>query len=193
MRLTSLVSFTELESKSQNLSMMSAKYKKDAQTLNSTTWLAVGGGITVLFFLFFIWYKFLWESGDGSRWICILTFQNGTWNDELLLKIIFTVIFFFPFLSIINATIQAAIKLRPVTWLISYRFEEVISMCIKSRPRKQGCASSYRYLKIPRGEKQWPIDHTFSNSQLKMKSYVAPLVLVAAVLLAGDVQGERVE
>jgi len=50
---------SELESKSQNLSMMSAKYKKDAATLNSTTWLAVGGGITVLFFLFFIWYKFL--------------------------------------------------------------------------------------------------------------------------------------
>ena len=70
---------------------------------------------------------------------------------------------FLPLLSIINASIQAAIKLRPVTWLISYRFEEVISMCIKSRPRKQGCASSYRYLKIPRGEKQWPIDHTFSN------------------------------
>merc|ERR1712061_39479 len=50
---------SELESKSQNLSMMSAKYKKDAATLNSTTWLAVGGGITVLFFVFFIWYKFL--------------------------------------------------------------------------------------------------------------------------------------
>ena len=53
------LSFTELESKSQNLSMMSAKYKKDAATLNSTTWLAIGGGVTVLFFCFFIWFKFL--------------------------------------------------------------------------------------------------------------------------------------
>ena len=125
-----------------------------------------------------------WPSAEGSQFYfsCSLSgtsfsdspvtvqdmhskFQNGTRSGEQLLEIIFTVIFFFPFLSIINATIQAAIKLRPVTWLISYRFEEVISMCIKSRPRKQGCASSYRYLKIPRGEeKQWPIDHTFRNS-----------------------------
>merc|ERR1712241_1496570 len=35
---------SELESKSQNLTEMSRKYQKDAQSLNATTWLAVGGG-----------------------------------------------------------------------------------------------------------------------------------------------------
>merc|ERR1711934_1114232 len=50
---------SEMENKSLNLTEQSRKYRKDAESLNSTTWLAVGGGITVLFFLFFIWYKFL--------------------------------------------------------------------------------------------------------------------------------------
>ena len=91
-----------------------------------------------------------WPSAEGSQFYfsCSLSgtsfsdspvtvqdmhskFQNGTRSGEQLLEIIFTVIFFFPFLSDINATIQAAIKLWPMTRLISYRFKEVISMCIK--------------------------------------------------------------
>ncbi len=50
---------SELDSKAQNLSMMSAKYKKDAATLNATSWMAIGAGVTVLFLVFFFWYKFL--------------------------------------------------------------------------------------------------------------------------------------
>ena len=48
-----------MDSKAQNLSMMSAKYKKDAATLNATSWMAIGAGVTVLFLVFFVWYKFL--------------------------------------------------------------------------------------------------------------------------------------
>lgn len=50
---------SELDSRAQNLSMMSAKYKKDAASLNAVSWAAVGAGVSVLFFVFFIWYKFL--------------------------------------------------------------------------------------------------------------------------------------
>lgn len=50
---------TELDSKAQNLSMMSAKYKKDAASLNATSWVAIGAGVSVLFIVFFLWYKFL--------------------------------------------------------------------------------------------------------------------------------------
>jgi len=38
--------------------MMSAKYKKDASSLNATSWVAVGAGASVLLFVLFIW-KFL--------------------------------------------------------------------------------------------------------------------------------------
>lgn len=50
---------SELDSKAQNLSMMSAKYKKDATSLNATSWVAIGAGVSVLFVVFFFWYKFL--------------------------------------------------------------------------------------------------------------------------------------
>lgn len=50
---------SELDSKAQNLSMLSAKYKKDASALNANSWIAIGAGAFVLFFVFFIWYKFL--------------------------------------------------------------------------------------------------------------------------------------
>lgn len=49
----------ELDNKAQNLSMMSAKYKKDAATLNATSWVAIIAGLLVLLFVLFIWYKFL--------------------------------------------------------------------------------------------------------------------------------------
>ena len=49
----------ELDSKAQNLSMMSAKYKKDAASLNAISWVAVGAGISVVLVVLFIWYKFL--------------------------------------------------------------------------------------------------------------------------------------
>ncbi len=39
--------------------MMSAKYKKDAASLNAVSWVAVGTGAFILFVVFFIWYKFL--------------------------------------------------------------------------------------------------------------------------------------
>jgi hypothetical protein len=39
--------------------MMSAKYKKDATSLNATSWMAIGAGACVLFVVFFFWYKFL--------------------------------------------------------------------------------------------------------------------------------------
>ena len=50
---------SELDSKAQNLSMMSAKYKKDAASLNASSWVAIGAGASVLFLVLFIWYKFL--------------------------------------------------------------------------------------------------------------------------------------
>lgn len=49
----------ELDNKAQNLSMMSAKYKKDASSLNATSWAAIGAGGFILFLVFFVWYKFL--------------------------------------------------------------------------------------------------------------------------------------
>nr|ACO10948.1 Vesicle-trafficking protein SEC22b-B [Caligus rogercresseyi] len=48
---------SELDNKAQNLSMMSAKYKKDTSALNATSWKAIGIGSSILFFFFIIWYK----------------------------------------------------------------------------------------------------------------------------------------
>ena len=48
----------ELDSKAQNLSMMSAKYKKDAASLNAMSWVAVGAGVSILG-LVFLFYKFI--------------------------------------------------------------------------------------------------------------------------------------
>ena len=50
---------TELDTKAQNLKHHSSKYKKDAALLNATSWFAIGAGGTVLFLVFFFWYKFL--------------------------------------------------------------------------------------------------------------------------------------
>ena len=50
---------TELDTKAQNLKHHSSKYKKDAALLNATSWMAIGAGGTILFLVFFIWYKFL--------------------------------------------------------------------------------------------------------------------------------------
>eukprot|EP00095_Tigriopus_kingsejongensis_P001825 maker-scaffold10_size831480-snap-gene-3.26 protein:Tk01825 transcript:maker-scaffold10_size831480-snap-gene-3.26-mRNA-1 annotation:"vesicle-trafficking protein sec22b-b" len=50
---------SELDSKAQNLSMMSAKYKKDAASLNAVSWTAICGGVSVLFVVFLVWYIFL--------------------------------------------------------------------------------------------------------------------------------------
>nr|ACO12012.1 Vesicle-trafficking protein SEC22b-B [Lepeophtheirus salmonis] len=48
---------SELDSKAQNLSMMSARYKKDTSALNATSWKAIGVGCTIIFVFFIIWYK----------------------------------------------------------------------------------------------------------------------------------------
>merc|ERR1711862_405819 len=50
---------SELDTKAQNLKHHSSKYKKDASLLNATSWMAIGAGGTILFLVFFIWYKFL--------------------------------------------------------------------------------------------------------------------------------------
>ena len=39
--------------------MMSAKYKKDAASLNAVSWVAVVAGVGIFFVVMFIWYKFL--------------------------------------------------------------------------------------------------------------------------------------
>ena len=55
-----LISFiTELYSKSNNLAAQSAQFRKDATSLNATSWVAIGAGLSVLFIVFFFWYKFL--------------------------------------------------------------------------------------------------------------------------------------
>ena len=51
--------FSELDTKAQNLRFHSDKYKKDAASLNATSWMAIGAGTLVLFLVFFVWYKFL--------------------------------------------------------------------------------------------------------------------------------------
>ena len=51
--------FTELYSKSNNLAAQSAQFRKDATSLNATSWVAIGAGLSVLFIVFFFWYKFL--------------------------------------------------------------------------------------------------------------------------------------
>jgi hypothetical protein len=38
--------------------MMSAKYKKEATSLNATSWAAIGAGTLVLFLVFFFWSTF---------------------------------------------------------------------------------------------------------------------------------------
>ena len=50
---------SELDSKAANLSVMSAKYKKDASLLNATSWVTIAAGCGVLFTVFFIFYKFI--------------------------------------------------------------------------------------------------------------------------------------
>merc|ERR1711988_1138047 len=50
---------SELDTKAQNLRFHSDKYKKDAASLNATSWMAIGAGTLVLFLVFFVWYKFL--------------------------------------------------------------------------------------------------------------------------------------
>merc|ERR1711997_1384711 len=50
---------SDLDDKSQNLKYHSEKYKKSATSLNATSWMAIGAGAGILFFVFFIWYKFL--------------------------------------------------------------------------------------------------------------------------------------
>merc|ERR1712024_319796 len=49
---------SELDTKAQNLRFHSDKYKKDAASLNATSWMAIGAGTLVLFLVFFVWYKF---------------------------------------------------------------------------------------------------------------------------------------
>merc|ERR1712228_807369 len=49
----------ELYSKSNNLAAQSAQFRKDATSLNATSWVAIGAGLSVLFIVFFFWYKFL--------------------------------------------------------------------------------------------------------------------------------------
>lgn len=53
-----IIALPDLDSKAQNLSMMSAKYKKDAASLNATSWIAIAAGSGVLFFIFILW-KFI--------------------------------------------------------------------------------------------------------------------------------------
>jgi len=49
----------ELYNKSNNLAAQSAQFRKDATSLNATSWIAIGAGLSVLFIVFFFWYKFL--------------------------------------------------------------------------------------------------------------------------------------
>merc|ERR1711997_303577 len=49
----------DLYSKSSNLAAQSAQFRKDATSLNATSWVAIGAGASVLFIVFFFWYKFL--------------------------------------------------------------------------------------------------------------------------------------
>ena len=61
------IDFTELDTKAQNLKHHSSKYKKDAALLNATSWMAIGAGGTILFLVFFIWYKFLlWTAFENN-------------------------------------------------------------------------------------------------------------------------------
>ena len=53
------VYFVDLYSKSSNLAAQSAQFRKDATSLNATSWVAIGAGASVLFIVFFFWYKFL--------------------------------------------------------------------------------------------------------------------------------------
>lgn len=50
---------SELDSKAQNLSAMSAKYKKDAASLNAMSWVAIASGTSILFVVLLLWWKFL--------------------------------------------------------------------------------------------------------------------------------------
>lgn len=45
-----------LDDKAQNLATLSAKYKKDASSLNATSWAAIGAGATVLSVVFCLWW-----------------------------------------------------------------------------------------------------------------------------------------
>ena len=36
-----------------------SQYRKEATSLNATSWVAIGAGLSVLFIVFFFWYKFL--------------------------------------------------------------------------------------------------------------------------------------
>merc|ERR1711997_1172187 len=50
---------SELDTKAQNLRHHSDKYKKNAATLNATSLVAIGAGASIIFLVFFVWYKFL--------------------------------------------------------------------------------------------------------------------------------------
>ena len=53
------VVMSELDRKANDLSMRSQQYRQEAQGLNATSWVAIGAGLSVLFIVFFFWYKFL--------------------------------------------------------------------------------------------------------------------------------------
>jgi len=50
---------SELDRKANELSARSRQYRKEATALNATSWVAIGAGCSVLFIVFFFWYKFL--------------------------------------------------------------------------------------------------------------------------------------
>lgn len=53
------VVMSELDRKANDLSVRASQYRKEATSLNATSWVAIGAGLSVLFIVFFFWYKFL--------------------------------------------------------------------------------------------------------------------------------------
>ena len=90
--------FTELDTKAQNLKHHSSKYKKDASLLNATSWMAIGAGGTILFLVFFIWYKFLlWNCFFENNFVIgkknLKYFPNKTYPAFQVFKVILNSIF----------------------------------------------------------------------------------------------------
>ena len=90
--------FTELDTKAQNLKHHSSKYKKDASLLNATSWMAIGAGGTILFLVFFIWYKFLlWNCFFENNFVIgkkhLKYFLNKTYPAFQIVKVILNSIF----------------------------------------------------------------------------------------------------
>jgi len=53
------VVMSDLDRKANDLSVRSRQYRQEATALNATSWVAIGAGLSVLFIVFFFWYKFL--------------------------------------------------------------------------------------------------------------------------------------